>query len=272
MKRLWRLAGVFLALAWSVGAEGADTLKVLAGTSLVEDIVLDLTARRAVVATIIPGSSCPGHMDLKPTDMVFAASADIVLVHPFQTTMPQVQSLLAAANPRQRVEALLIRGAWTIPSVQDEATRRIGQILSALRPAWSADLQQRTAVRLGRLAAARTQAAQRLAPLTGQAVLAAAMQAEFLRWAGLTVVREYGRAEDLTPRDLAGLMDAARGKRIAGIVDNLQSGAEAGRPLADDLRVPHVVLSNFPGSLPGADDYFGLLEENVRRLLELAAR
>jgi zinc transport system substrate-binding protein len=261
-----------LALAWSVGAEGADTLKVVAGSSLVEDIVRDLTGGRAAMVTITPGSSCPGQTDLKPTDLAFAASAELALIHQFQAGMPEVKGLLGAGKPNFRVEVLTIPGAWTIPSVQEEATRQIGQILAAVRPAWGADIRRRTAARLARIATARKEAEQRLAPLAGRPVLASAMQAEFLRWAGLTIVRAYGRMEDLTPRDLAGLMEAARGRSVVGVVDNLQSGAEAGRPLADELQVPHIILSNFPGAWPGTEDYFGLLQENVRRLASMAVR
>lgn len=272
MRRFSLLVVVLLWLGCPAVTAGGDALKVVAGTSLVEDIVLDLTARRVAMVTITPGSSCPGHTDIKATDMAFAADADVALVHQFQVNMPHVKSMLAATNPRLRVEVLAIRGAWTIPSVQEEATRRIAEILAAVRPPWQAEIRQRSAARVERIAAERARAQQRLAPLAGKAVLAAGMQAEFVRWAGLTVVAEYGRAEDLTPRDLVGLMEAARGKRVVGVVDNLQSGADAGRPLADELRVPHVVLTNFPGSLPGTEDYFGLLGYNIRRLSGLAAR
>ncbi len=271
MRRLFTLVAASLLLAGASPAAGADALKIVAGTSLVEDIARDLTSNRAAIVTITPGSSCPGHTDLKPTDLAFAASADVALVHEFQANMPQVKSILAAANRTLRVETLAVRGAWTIPAVQDEATRRIGRILAAVRPRWAEDIGRRTAVRLARIAAARAQAEARLAPLAGKSVLASAMQADFVRWAGLTVVREYDRAEDMTPRDLVGLIEAARGQGIVGVVDNLQSGADAGRPLADELRVRHVVLSNFPGSSPDAEDYFGLLSYNVQRLAGLAA-
>ncbi len=270
MKRFPILVVVPLFLASSAIAAGIDTLNVVAGTSLVEDIVRDLTAGRVTMVTITPGSSCPGHSDLKATDMAFTVSADVALVHQYQTSMPQVKSLLAAANTHLRVERLSTQGNWTIPSIQEEATRRIGQILTAVRPQWAAGIQSRTAARLERIAAAKAQAEKRLAPLAGKSVLASAMQADFVRWAGLRVVKEYGRAEDMTPRDLVGLMEAARGKNVVAMVDNLQSGADAGRPLAEELHVSHVVLSNFPGSLPGTEDYFDLLNYNVRLLSGLA--
>ena len=98
---------------------------------------------------------------------------------------------------------------------------------------------------------------------------AAEMQAEFARWAGLDVLRAYGRAEDLSAGDLAGLLDNVRDKNVRGVIDNLQSGADAGLPLALELKVPHLVLSNFPGSAPDVPDYFSLLRANAEQLARL---
>jgi zinc transport system substrate-binding protein len=53
------------------------------------------------------------------------------------------------------------------------------------------------------------------------------------------------------------------------VVDNYQSGAEAGLPLALELDVPHAVLSNFPGSSEDVPDYFSLLRHNVDQLIRL---
>lgn len=272
MRRPWRLGAIILLLTCPTLAGGADALPltVVAGTSLVADIVRDVTGGGASMVILTPGASCPGHADLKATDVAFAAAAEVALLHPFQADIPQVRSVLAAANPTLRVEWLAVPGSWTIPAVQAAATRRIGHILAAVRPGWTGDLRQRIDARLARLAAARAAAARRLAPLAGKPVLASAMQAEFLRWAGLRVVQEYGRMEDLTARELVALTVTGRGQQVVGVVDNLQSGADAGRPVAEELRVPHVVLSNFPGSLPGADDYFGLLEVNVHQIVRLA--
>jgi len=117
--------------------------------------------------------------------------------------------------------------------------------------------------------AAETQCRELLAPLQGKRVIAATMQAEFASWAGLEVVRTFGRAEDINARELAEILNAVKNIPVAGVVDNYQSGPDAGLPLALELGVAHVVLSNFPGSSDDAPDYFSLLMHNVRQLQAL---
>jgi len=83
-------------------------------------------------------------------------------------------------------------------------------------------------------------------------------------------VRTFGRAEDINARELAEILNAVKNIPVAGVVDNYQSGPDAGLPLALELGVAHVVLSNFPGSSDDAPDYFSLLMHNVRQLQALA--
>lgn len=67
---------------------GAGAVKIVAGSSLLADIVLDLADGKASVLTMVPGSSCPGHEAVKTTDLLFAARADLILVHAFQRELP----------------------------------------------------------------------------------------------------------------------------------------------------------------------------------------
>ena len=76
----------------------AAALKIIAGTSLIEDITRDLSGGDAEIITIIQGSSCPGHENIRTSDFVFAANADIVLLHSFQRNLPQITSMLDAVN------------------------------------------------------------------------------------------------------------------------------------------------------------------------------
>ena len=98
------------------------------------------------------------------------------------------------------------------------------------------------------------------------------MQAEFVKWAGFDVIRSFGRAEDVNARGLAEILSAVKDSPVAGVVDNYQSGPDAGLPLALELGVTHVVLSNFPGSSNDAPDYFSLLRRNVAQLQTIKAK
>ena len=271
LKRLFPpLCLLLLMLFGSAAPLQAKAVKVIAGTSLIEDIVLDLTGRQAEVITVMPGSSCPGHESVKTTDFLFAAHADIVLVHSFQREMPWLTGMLeAAGNKNLRLTVLTPKGSWLIPEAQKRAVLDIAAVLSETFPQDATAIHERAQKRLARIDAVSEEILAGLAPLKGRPVAVAGMQSEFVRWAGLMVLGTYGRAEDMHPRGIARMIDELRGKQLAGVIDNYQSGADAGLPLALELKVPHVVLSNFPGSSDDASDYFSLLHHNAAQLLRL---
>ena len=68
----------FSALLWlaliliPLSATAAEPLRVVAGTSLISDIVADLTDGKSETLTLIQGSSCPGHGNAHHTGDSFA--------------------------------------------------------------------------------------------------------------------------------------------------------------------------------------------------------
>lgn len=268
MKRLlFVIAVIFVYMVSLHVSVFADELKVVAGTSLEEDIVTDLTSNRAAIVTLISGSSCPGHNDLKASDIIFVSSADVALLHTFQMDLPQVKNIFASSNNKNlRIETISAEGNWVAPPVQIQATIQISRILSEIKPGWAKDIEARTNIRLKRIEDVEARAKEILTPLINLEVIAAKMQADFVSWAGLTVVGEYERAENMSPKTIIRLLESAKGKKIIGVIDNLQSGADAGIPIANELKVPHLVLSNFPGFLQGINNYFDLLNYNIKIL------
>jgi zinc transport system substrate-binding protein len=220
--------------------------------------------------TLVAGSSCPGHDNANPADFVFAAKADAMLAHAFQRNMSQAADLLESAKGGgMRLEIIDAKGSWLVPEVQRKATRDIAEVLERLSPETAPDIRKRAEMRQAGISRAETEALSRLAALKDTPVVAADTQSEFVRWAGFRVLEAHRRAEEMTPRDVVGLVDALRGRGIAGVIDNFQSGADAGLPLALELKVPHVILSNFPGFSADAPDYFSLLRHNVNELAKL---
>ncbi len=269
MKR-FLIALTLLLLLLPVMAKASDDFKVIAGTSLVEDIVNDLTDGRATILTLIPGASCPGHGDTKASDVVFAAHAELAVLPAFQKNLPPVVNLFKAANnDRLHMEIVDLVGNWMMPPIQREAIMQISRALIKARPDWVADIEAKKQNRLRRLEEAERTVQTQLQPLHGMPVIAAKMQADFLAWTGLSVQATYGGLEEMTPNTMAALINDNRKKNIVAVIDNLQSGASVGRPLAEELGVSHLVLSNFPGSSSVAIDYFSLLNENVEQLLRL---
>ncbi|MBB5143689.1 metal ABC transporter substrate-binding protein [Desulfovibrio intestinalis] len=261
---------LLLSLFTFTAAFAAEPLRVVAGTSLITDIVNDLTAGDSEVITIIQGSSCPGHENAKTQDFVFAAKADLVLIHPFQRHMLQVTTMLdAVGNASLKLVAISPKGSWLIPEIQKQAVLEIAEALCAVAPQKAETIQQRTRQRIEKVTQADRECREHLRAVAGKPVIVAAMQSEFVQWAGFSVLRSFGRIEEINARELASIMTDTKGKKVCGVIDNYQSGMDAGLPLALELGVPHVVLSNFPGSADDVPDYFSLLQANVAQLSKL---
>ena len=254
-----------------VTGKTAEPVRIVAGTSLISDIVYDLTQGKVQILTLIQGSSCPGHESANTGDYVFAAKAKLLIIHPFQRSLQQVTTMLAAVdNHALNIVEVSPRGSWLIPEVQKQAVAEIAAVLEQAAPEAAQEIRQRAHQRLQKIDNIAAQCRASLAALHGKRVIAANMQAEFARWAGLEVVQTFGRAEDINARALSDILNAVKNSPIAGVIDNYQSGPDAGLPLALELGVAHVVLSNFPGSSDDTPDYFSLLLHNVLQLQTLA--
>lgn len=261
---------LLLATLWLCPTAQAQELRVVAGTSLIEDIVRDLTEGKSQVLTLVQGSSCPGQDHAKTQDFVFAAEADLVLIHAFQRHMPQLAEMLhSVGKGRAPLHILEERGSWLVPEIQARAVQAVAAALQKALPEQAKSIEARMQSRLRKVEAVKEECRLMLAPVRGKKVIAAGMQAEFATWAGLEVASTYGRAEDMSAQGMVHIIQTLQGQSVSAVIDNYQSGPDAGLPLALELKVPHLTLSNFPGSAPSVPDYFSLLRANTAKLAEL---
>lgn len=270
--KLCVLAALFLLLTGP--APAAATHRLVAGTELIADIARDLLPGAVEILTLVPASSCPGHHDMRASDMAFFARAEMVILHAWQRDYPGIPEAMGAARlPDEALKISANRGSLLVPENQIAASREIAGFLAALPGVDAAALEARLEDRVRRITDLAAACRSTLAPFTGTPALCAFMQEEFTRWTGMDVVAHYGRAEDMSPGMLMALAGKGKKADVLVVVDNLQSGAEAGLPLARELRAAHVAFSNFPRYTPEAPTYESLLRLNTALLHDaLAAR
>ncbi len=237
-------------------------IPVVASTALISTIVQAVGGDRFAVTTIAPAGLCPGHFDLKPSDVTAANNARLILSHGWEAWYPGLEK--AIIPPRPRRVTLTTQDNWMIPDVQKRAAAEITALLMELDSA-RADTYRLAAERYAvdvdsAAAAARTMLAGKTLPV----VIAAEQQSPFVAWLGFRVVATYGRAEDFSAQEITRLARVAIDSGVKLIVDNLQSGPDAGKPLAEALKVKHVTLTNFP--LEGS--YRQALLENAKTLAQ----
>lgn len=271
MAVLWACAiacNTFLATASTQAALGHTKLRVVATTTLMAAALKEVGGRDVAVTVILPGGSCPGHYDLKPTDVYHAARSAAVFAHGYEAFLEQLMKRLPE-NCKPRLCRISVEGNWLVPKVFARATQEVADQLGTLSAAHAEAFRRRSRALQKRLVPMEQHILRRLeqAGAKRTSVLCATHQTEFLKWLGFNVVGQYGRPEDLTPTRLHELASAGRRHHVKLVVDNLQSGPGAGKSLAAEIGAVPVTLSNFPGGFPNTQSWQRLLQENVWRVL-----
>jgi zinc transport system substrate-binding protein len=264
------LAALFLSL--SCTSSPVASVDIMAGSSLIANIIQDVAGDKMETRTLIPPGVCPGHYDVKPSDIEALANSKAFFIHDYQEYFTNVTGAIEAAdNPDLTVTVINVTGNWMVPSVQAEAVDKIAQALGELDPENAAYYQQRAADREQAVLAKGGDVKDELegAGVDGVKVLCADMQIGFVQWAGFDIVATYGRPEDLSMTDVDQLVTEAKQAGAALIIDNLQSGsATLGATIEQDVEAIPVTISNFPGGFENTETWEKAIDKNVDLLLE----
>jgi len=258
------------------GCAPAETsqLKVVTSTSLLASIVERVGGDKVDVINIIPPAQCPGHFDVKPGDIQELADADLFLMHGWQGEMFSQDLIASANNPNLTVVRIDIKGNWMTPPVQLEATDEVTTVLCQLDPENSSAYQKSAAELKSKIEAKEAEVKAKLAKenLASINVMCADMQLGFLNWAGFNIVATYGRPDSLTPQVVKELVDKGRQAKVTLIIDNLQSGQDAGKAVAEDIGCHRIILSNFPGGFDNTETWEKAIDRNIELILEAIAQ
>jgi len=281
MKKYCILVTAFLVLGLAIssllGGCAAPTpsqLRVVTSTSLLASIVERVGGDRVDVVNIIPPAQCPGHFDVKPGDIQKLADAAIFLMHGWQGEQFSQELIASANNPDLAVFVLDIQGNWMTPPVQLQAIDEITAILCQADANNSSVYQKSAAELKGNIEAKGAEVKARLAQanLSSVNVMCADQQMGFVKWAGFNVVDIFGRPDSLTPQIVKELVDKGKQGKVALIIDNLQSGQDAGKGIAEELGCRRVILSNFPGGFDNTETWEKAIDRNAELILGAIAQ
>jgi len=261
-------------LAGCTGEENnGSEIKVVASTSLITQIVERIGGDKVSVVNIIPPAQCPGHFDVKPGDIQQLADADLFLLHGWQGEMFS-EDLIATANNDEllviKVNAVVGENEnWLSPEVQSLAVDNITAALCQADPANAAAYQSAAADYKAIIDAKGAEVLARLAAISpgSISVLCSDQQMGFLGWAGFNIVGVFGRPDTLTPQVVKDLVDLGRSENVVLVIDNMQSGANAGAGVAEELGCARVILSNFPGGYENTETWEDTIDYNVELLM-----
>ncbi len=275
--RFFSIVAFALSLSFLVSFLYSEEIKptVVVTTSAIESIVREVAKDELVVISLIPPDSCPGHFDLRPSDVIKFNSAALILGHSFEkeTFLKKVAGLIQKESAEQIV-AIDVEGSWMVPDTYISAIDEITKILKRRFSQQAGDFESNASgyrEQIKKESERLKASAQRLR-LDKINAVASNMQNDLLAWFGIKVVATYGRPDEISALELQRLIEQARVNDVCVVVDNLQSSGKTGKPIVDELGIAHLTLSNFPRVYAGKVSYLDTLKENAQQLFSLAEK
>lgn len=226
-------------------------------------IISLLPQGRYPVEAILPPGQCPGHYDVKISDIEKLKKADLIVSF-------MGMSFMNKTRPADRRHILVDTGGrnWMSPDSYIYGLDILAEKLSGYFPEDTNIIMSRKKEAIANIKGGAYLISQRIkkSGISGISVIASSMQKETLEWMGLRVAAEYGRQEAMSAREIVRLVKIGKNESVKMVVDNLQSGPDTGKSIAEALRVQHVVLTNFPSER----GYLTALEENVETIIKAA--
>ena len=266
------LAVLILPILFTLLSCAQPSTDIMAGSSLIADIIQDIADGKLTAYTLIPPGMCPGHYDVKPSDVERLANSEVLIIHNWQQNMKNISDLVEAAdNPDLVIKVIDVPDMPMVPQIQAETTDKVAQALGEIDPENAAYYQEKATERTQAILAKGEEVQDKLqaANVSGINVLCVEYQAGFAEWAGFNVTDTYGRPEDLSVADVEELVVEAKEAGVALVIDNLQSGATSNsETMAQDSEAIQVTISNFPGGLENTETWEKAIDKNVDLLLE----
>lgn len=265
----WVVLGVAGLLSAAAGcdrsAAGASGPTVAVSNTYLEAALHDVVGPDVPVVRLAPPGACPGHFDLRPSQITALRASRLVLRFDFQADLDQRLGTGPASGPR--IAAVTVPGGLCEPPSYLAACRQVAEA------AVNAGLLERTTAE-ARLAAI----SQRLdelsvwvmqrvgdAKLRGAAVVTSRHQAAFCRFLGLSVVATFTGADTASIEEIsAAIRD---GTPARAVVANVPEGRRLADALGQRLGVPVIVFDNFPAEASGGTGFDALVRGNVERLV-----
>lgn len=233
---------------------------VVVTTTVLGSVVRDLAGGSVEVVTILNPSLCPAHYDVKPSDVYLLQRADLVLYHGFE---PWIEKLAEASQTSAPL--VKVSGQWNTPEGVEDYYSAVAEVLEKYLGLDTSENLEKSLARLEELKGRLKAKAEEL-EVSKVKVIAMAWIKPFVSWLGFNVIADYPPPEKLSSQDLVNLASKGEEEGVVLVIDNLQSGTEFGRSLAEKVGAVHVILSNFPGTEPGVEDLASLIESNAERL------
>ena len=209
---------------------------------------------------------CPGHYDIKPGDVETIRSANLILAHGIEW-LGWLRELINSANQTGDLYVPIynVTGPWNTPSMLKMKYQAIASILNETL---NIDVNAQLEKCLNSIDSvdSRIREIANENNFNGTSVACMLWQKSFVEYLGFNVIATYGPTEYLSQSDIEEIEANITEYNAKLIIDNLHSGVEVGKKIADDTNIVQVVLINFPDAVVGIHNVTEMMLYNVEQL------
>jgi len=244
-------------------AQAADKPIIVCTTNAVGNVVEECLGDTTDVVVLVQPGLCPADFDMKPSDVYAVSNAKILFKQGIQGEF-WLDGLLEAAG-NENLTVVTIPGAYNTPEGAKSYIRGVGGNLSQIL---EVDLDSKISELVNDVDEVSSWMASQAETLDASNVKVICMNwlKTFIESAGFNVVATYNPPETLSAGDITSLLETAQSEGVALVVDNLQIDVEFGAGIASEVGAEHLVLTNFPGAIPGTENLPKMLRYNAEQL------
>ena len=245
----------------------SNEVKIVCTNSILADFTKNLVDNNVSIEYIMPAGACPSHFDTSPSDISMIATADIIISLGWE---PWLTSILeSSGNNNYELIKCINLGEWNIPSGATKYLEKLKNELSQLLPSINETIKTNynKYITLLNNTAEQLQLTIKNEGYQNESVICMEWQSDFIKWLGLNVINNYAPPESLSTQDMINISNAAHAYEISAIIDNLQSGTDFGARISSESGSSHVILTNFPGAIPGTYTYLDMITYNTEQII-----
>ncbi len=237
--------------------------------SFLDAVVRELVGEDIPFISLAEPGMCPGHFDLRPSQVRDAQRCRLLFRFDFQKSLDARLSSTGDRSPT--VAVVHVTGGLCEPQSFVEACQQVADALVAGELVTRSLADERLAAAAQRMGELSTWARQQIAAggLEDVPVMTSRHQEAFCRSLGLQVVATFLAADISVPSEINDAVQEGQKSAIQYVIANLPEGRQAADALADRLAAQVVVFGNFPDGL-GSDSFDRLVRDNVTSLVKAA--
>ncbi|MFP4356716.1 MAG: metal ABC transporter substrate-binding protein [Phycisphaerae bacterium] len=245
-----------------------DPPPVAATNSLLECAVRDLLGDSTSVLRLAEPGMCPGHFDIRPSQVQQLRSCRILLRLDFQKSLET--KLAGAKDDGLRIAEIRISGGLCEPESYLAACQQTADALIAANLLDRVTADQRLAAIRARIEQTASRCREKVAGLKDLPVIASSHQEAFCRRLGLRPVAVFAGADSAGVGQVDHAVRQGEQVGVKLIIANRPEGRRVADALANRLGAQVVVFGNFPALGSGHNSFDDLIEANVDALVKAA--